>query len=166
MPGKKWTTVLSLFGVKDVSEHREIMMAIDSGLDVDLADSGGRTMLMEAVIQKDSTLLEALIERGADVNRRDNRQWTALHFAAQNNDLTTGLKLMLAGADVNASDDCGNNVLLRAVFESRKDLQLVRELIERGANPAEKNIKGISARDLAVRFGDPELCKELGNTKN
>ena len=166
MSGIKWTTILSLFGVKDVSEHREIMTAIDAGLDVNLADSGGRTMLMEAVIRKDLTLVEALVERRADVNRRDNRKWTALHFAAQNNDLTTGLKLMLAGADVNASDDYGNNVLSRAVFEARKDFQLVRELIERGADPNEKNIKGISAKDLATSIGDAELCRALGNTKD
>ena len=147
MPGKKWTTILSLFGVKNVSEYREIMEAIDSGLDVNTADSGGRTMLMEAVIRKDSELVDALITREADVNLRCKRKWTALHFAAQNNDPNIGLKLISAGADVNAAEDYGNNVIWRAVFDARRDLQLAGALLEGGANPFEKNIKGISAKD-------------------
>ncbi len=158
MSGKKWITILSLFGVKDVSENREIMDAIDSGLDINIADSGGRTMLMEAVIRKDLLLVDALIKRGADVNRRDKRKWTALHFAAQNNDPKIGLKLILSGADVNATDDYGNNVIWRAVFDARKDFQLVRALFENGANPYEKNMKGISAKDLVSTFGDVELA--------
>jgi ankyrin repeat protein len=158
MSGKKWLTILSIFDVKDVFEHREIMDSIDSGLDINIADSGGRTMLMEAVIRKDIPLVDALVKRGADVNRIDKRRWTALHFAAQNNDPTIGLKLILSGADVNATDDYGNNVVWRAVFECRKDYQLVRTLLDRGANPYEKNMKGISAKDLVNTFGDVELA--------
>lgn len=148
MSGKRWTTILSLFGVKNISEHREILKAIDSGLDINTADSGGRTMLMEAVIRKDSELVDALITRGADVNWRCKRKWTTLHFAAQNNDPKIGLKLISAGADVNATDDYGNNVIWRAVFDTRRDLQLVRALLVGGADPFEKNIKGISATDI------------------
>lgn len=160
MAGKPWTTILSIFGVVRISQHREILDAIDSeSLNVDVADTGGRTMLMEAVIRKDAILVDELIARGADVKWTDKRQWTALHFAAQNNDLNIGKKLIAAGADVNAQDDIGNNVISRAVFNSREDHSLVKELLENGADPNHKNSNGRSASDLVPLFQDDEFSR-------
>lgn len=148
-PRKKRVTILTLFGVRDVGEHEMIQSLLERGFDINTSDSGGRTMLMEAVIRKDQWLIEKLLSKGADVNVRDHRNWTALHFAAQNYDIVSTRLLLENGGEVNAQDSYGNNVLWRAVFESRGSVDLLQLLIKYGADPTAKNNSGISASDVA-----------------
>jgi ankyrin repeat protein len=143
------TTILTLFGVANITEHATILKRLREGLDINTVDSGGRTLLMEAVINRDHELVDILLARGADVNIRDHRNWTALHFAAQEYDLTSVRQLVEHDADVNAQDDFGNPPIWRAAFNSRGRGDVIQFLL---ANDADKNLKnntGISALDLA-----------------
>jgi len=154
-------TIPNLFGIREISEHETVRERLDSGVEIDTTDSGGRTLLMEAVIRGDHELMNYLIRRGAGVNISDNRGWTALHFAAQKSDTKAAKLLLEAGADVNLKEHHGNNVIWRAVFEARAGFDLVELLLSNGANIDEKNESGISAVDLAQRIGDKELVKIL-----
>lgn len=158
---KKSVTILSLFGIHSVSEHGTVLRQLENGLDINVVDSGGRSLLMEAVIRKDHELVRILIRRGADVEIRDKRCWTALHFAAQNSDEVAATLLIDAGADVNAKEYHGNNVIWRAVFDAQDGFDLLKLLLSRGALITEKNDRGISAMDLALSIGDKDLIETL-----
>jgi ankyrin repeat protein len=146
---KKSITVLHLFGIKDIDEYDAVLKRLNEGFDINTFDSGGRTLLMEAVIRKNQKLAELLIERGADVNRRDERNWTALHFAAQEYDPISTRLLLQSEADVNAQNDFGNSVISTAVFNCDGTDVVIRLLINYGADINIKNNSGISALDLA-----------------
>ena len=150
----KKSTIQSLFGILRLDETANILMRLNSGFDVNTVDSGGRTLLMQATIEKNHDLMKILIEHNADVNIRDQRQWTALHFAAQNYDFVSTKLLVENQADLNALDDYGNSVISRALFSSKHQSPLlIKLLLEKGADPSLKNTSGISALNLAQTIG-------------
>ena len=158
---KEWTTIQRLFGINHLDEHSTVSKKLNEGLDVNTVDSGGRTLLMEAVVQQEHDLIKLLIDHGADPNIRDKRQWTALHFAAQNYDLRATQMLVEAGADVNAKDDYDNNVISRAVLNSKGKGDVIRFLKSHGADFNVKNKSGISALDVASRTSNYDLLPFL-----
>lgn len=154
-------TIFALFGINHISEHGLVKERLAEGRDVNLRDSGGRTLLMQAVIEKDDILVKILIRNNADVNIRDHRGWTALHFAAEFDNRFASQILLDSGADVHARDAFGVNVIARAVFAVREGLDLIRELLDHGAVPSIKNNIGISALDLAISLSNDELINLL-----
>jgi ankyrin repeat protein len=142
-------TILTLFGILNITEHVTILKRLQQGFDVNTVDSGGRTLLMEAVIKGDHELIDILIAHGANVNVRDQRSWTALHFAAQVYDLISVGKLEAHGAEINARDDFGNTPIWRATLNSRGRGEVIQFLLEHGADENVKNQSGISAFDIA-----------------
>jgi ankyrin repeat protein len=158
---KKRLTILNIFDVSDLTNHALIHDKLRKGLGINTVDSGGRTLLMEAVVRKDHDLMKLLVDQGADPNIRDKREWTALHFAAQNCDLFATKLLVKVGADVNAKDDCGNNVILRAVMNSKGNGDVIRFLKSHGAEISEKNKSDISALDLAKNIFNYNLLPFL-----
>lgn len=142
-------SVVELFDLKSLNDHAAVEQKLRQGFEVNTTDSGGRTLLMEAVIQADHRLAELLVEKGADVNIHDNRGWTALHFAAQRFDVLSAELLIRKGADVNAQDRFGNNVIARAVADSRGRGDVIELLLKNGADATVKNQSGISALDTA-----------------
>lgn len=151
----KRVTILTLMGAQDIEEHALILSRIDQGVDINTKDSGGRTILMEAVIRDAFPLISELIRRGADTNLTDNLGWAALHFAAQRGNLRATKELVRAGANVNARDNYGNAVIWRAVFDFAKDPALIRYLLSNGADPTIRNLSEKSAMDIAETI--PEL---------
>lgn len=52
-------------------------------MDVDAADSSGRTSLIHASIDNEVDVLKYLIEKGANVDWQDGDGFSPLHFASQ-----------------------------------------------------------------------------------
>lgn len=154
-------TIISLFGLSSIHDHAGVDEKLRMGFNVDTADSGGRTLLMEATIWKNHQLIEMLLRAGADVNKRDKRDWTALHFAAQEDDLLATKLLLEAGADVNAQDDYGNNVVLRSVSAFRGKGEVIQCLIAHGADVDLKNKSGISALGSAKQTTNYNILQFL-----
>lgn len=156
-------TILNLFGIKSLGETDTIQKKLHDGFDVNTVDSGGRSILQEAVIQKNHDLIKLLLEHGADVNLQCERNWTALHFAAQNYDLVASKLLIQNGANVNAQDDYGNSVISKAVFNCRNNGgELIKLLLENGADINVRNQSGISALDLAKTISNYNVIQYLG----
>ena len=146
---KKRITILNIFGIKSLDKSDTIMEKLREEIDINTVDSGGRTLLMEAIIRKNHELAKLLIENGADVNIQDNNDWSALHFAAQEYDLISTELLVQNGANVNSQNDYGNSIISTAVFNSRGQGEVIELLINEGADVNLKNKSGISALDLA-----------------
>jgi ankyrin repeat protein len=63
-------------------DFEAIRKAFDEGLDPDLANKGGWTILMLAAMKGNSRIGELLIDKGADLNKRNTHRDTALSLAA------------------------------------------------------------------------------------
>ena len=135
----------------------------------DQIQSTGMTPLLRAAKGGDFEAVELLLKAGARVDLPVERQWRnpvggmdplmiAAGLGFQGNDtrgrirtqpqaLATVKLLLAAGADVKAKDDRGNGALLGAVFRGWNDV--VRLLIENGADPYAANNDGKTAMDAA-----------------
>jgi ankyrin repeat protein len=120
-------------------------------------DRDGRTPLHEAVFQGRSSAVERLLEDGVDPDARDNGGRTPLHFAAQEYRPQEARLLCMGGAAVDARDSFGNTPLWRATFDSRGRGEVIRVLLEHGADPDFVNNAGVSPRQLAERIGNYDV---------
>jgi ankyrin repeat protein len=125
---------------------------------LDMGDLG--TALSWAVAGNDSTMVRELLNAGARVNSQDKHGYTAL-MGAVNNRKIPNLKILLdAGADVNArAPDTGDTALLLALYPRQDATEIVRCLLEKGADPNAANNVGRSALMLAT-FGQPRTVVE------
>jgi uncharacterized protein len=107
--------------------------------------------LHSAIAQNNPALAETLLKLGVDCNAKNAHGVTPLHFTAERYSVDVARVLIKYGANVNAQDRFGNTPLSRAIFRSTgaSELELVKLLMEHGANPDIKNKGGESARDLA-----------------
>ena len=106
----------------------------------DTRDSAGRTLLMKAVRDGNTELVEDLLYSEADVQLKDNDGWTALMFAARfQDDASMVRRLLRAGADQLARNNYGLTALtLAAGFSDNPDI--VSLLLE-SRSVAEKEIR-------------------------
>jgi ankyrin repeat protein len=117
-------------------------------------DEYGRTPLHYAASDAMYEEVAALIAQGHNPNAKDDNGWTPLHFAAQSNASRCVKILLDAGADASLVDSNGNSPLLRAVFSSKGDGAVIRELRAAGADPMQKNLSGVSPISLAATIAN------------
>ena len=116
-----------------------------------------------------------LIETGANPNTANENGLTPLMYAVEKNYVDITRTLIAGGADVNAKDKVGNTALMRmgllSCFGIYPNADIVKELIENGANTKVKNIRGRKAinypkksdiRDL-IRNARPDPVKLILN---
>lgn len=137
---------------------------------------GGFTPLLFAAQQGDLESAKLLIGAGANVNDRSPAGMSALVVAAHSGHGTLAAYLLDKGADANAADG-GYAALHSAVL--RGDLELVKALVARGANPNAPLTRGTPTRRystdwalgqilvgatpfwLAARFAEPGMMQVL-----
>ena len=82
--------------------------------------------------------------------------------SAKNGDLETVKRLLSEGADVNTTDKkLGNSALFYAVI--KEDLNMVMYLLEKRADPKQKNKKGTNPITAAIYLGNKEIISCLKN---
>lgn len=126
------------------------------GADFLVLDRDGRTLLMHAVLDSEAQaeMVRWLVANGVPVGAADAReQYTALHFAARDQKRSLVEVLIEVGAKVDAQDAFGNTPLWRAVMKHRGDLDLIRLLLSKGADPDIENKSGVSPRKLSETLG-------------
>ena len=106
---------------------------------------------------------EDLIKRGADVNLVDIRKLSPLYCAAQNNLPDMAKLLITNGAIIDLQNEHGNKALWDAVFNARGNYEIVKMLLESGADANHKNPSNLSPLDFAKRIGDKKLISLLEN---
>jgi uncharacterized protein len=116
-------------------------------LGLEVTDGFGRTALINAVIDKQTSLITWLIEKGANLNHQDRNGYSALHFIAQNGEMDLARLFLEKGANPNVGDIHGNTPLWTTVFNSKNEKRIVELLLRHKVNPAIVNKHGQTAQD-------------------
>ena len=144
-------------------EPRAIEKLLHQKIDLNQAGSDGRTLLMEAVLEKRADLVALLLEAGVNPALHDHEGSTALHFAAQAH-LAPVVQLLLdKGAPVDAVDHLGDTPLFKALstFRGEAEGNAIWALLLAGADRTLKNTHGVSPEDLAKRPSNYDLGQFL-----
>ena len=130
------------------------------GMKPDVAGPQMRTPLMLAAFNGHTGIVEALIQAGADVNRRDEIGRTALMFASTGAFPETVQALIQNGAAVNINDHGERwTPLMWAAAEGHAEV--VKVLLDAGADRHVQDVDDDTARDFAVQKGHPEVAALL-----
>jgi ankyrin repeat protein len=159
-----------------------IKALLDAGVDVNQQTGYGWSALLTAAQNRYYKLGAYLIERGADVNLANKGGWTPLYVTTDNRNIEGGdypvrkpdmdhldfIKLLIdKGADVNHRvkdstetrtvftnqwlDENGATAFLRA--SQSGDVELMKLLLAKGADPKIETVLGVSALHVAAGIG-------------
>lgn len=136
--------------------------------DLEARDRSGQTPLFVASVRGYADIVELLIARGAAVDAQDKEERTPLlalaadksSAAAWNNGASEVVRLLVNhGSNVNFKDKIGRTPLLWAATNGHYDL--VKTLLETGADVSAANNRGRTALHLAVDSTDTTHIEEI-----
>lgn len=125
-------------------------------IEVDVPNARGETPLMMAALRGKVSAMQALVARGARVNRDG---WSPLHYAASAPSSDALRWLLERGAALDGRAPNGSTPLMLAARYGHEDS--VWLLVERGADPTLREVRGLSAVDLARGEGRESLAVQL-----
>ena len=123
------------------------------------AAAGPDLRLVEAMAERDSALVRALLDEGVDPNSARADGVTALIWAAHWDDGEAAEWLLRAGADVNAADDRGVTALARACENASSSMAAL--LLVAGADPNIGQESGLTPLMTAARTGNIDVVRAL-----
>ncbi|KAF2317961.1 hypothetical protein GH714_041285 [Hevea brasiliensis] len=139
-----------------------VLLLLDYGADPNCKDSDGNVPLWEAMLAGHEAVARLLIENGASIKSGDEGHFACI--AAEQNSLNLLKEIVRCGGDVTCSRKSGNTALHVAVCED--NTEIVRFLLDHGAEIDKPDIHGWTPRDLADQQGHEEIkfifqtCKE------
>ncbi len=142
------------------------------------ATPGGMTPLLYAARDGHTEIARMLIAAGAKVNLADANKIAPLLMAITNNQPDTADLLIQNGAEINASDFWGRTPLWASVemrdieysrggehnVDRERLLQLIRTLLDRGANPNARTAEVPPTRRFLLGLGDLSWVDFTGQT--
>jgi ankyrin repeat protein len=138
---------------------------IECGAEIDAVDKNGATALIwnAGNSNNDIAIQKTLLENGAEIDKANQSGLTAL-FVSYANDVqpyrTVTKFLLEQGADPNIYPANGGSMLCwAAVQNNEQDLEIVRILMEHGANPYLRSCSDCGNMDAF------DYAKKYGNTK-
>ena len=138
----------------------EVMEAfLDAGLEPDLTNARGHTLLMIAAYNEQPAMVKLLAKRGADVDQPDASGNTPLMGCAFQGFEDVAALLLDRGADVEYANGAGATALMFAAMYRQP--ALVDLLLERGADPERADERGRTAADLAEEHGHEAIAERL-----
>ncbi|MBP0583233.1 hypothetical protein J8I29_28155 [Labrys sp. LIt4] len=129
--------------------------------DVNIIDQSGCTLLQEAISYRPE-FANAFIEAGVNLNNQDKNGQTALQYSIAKGLYDISDNIIAAGCDLELIDKYGNGPLWTAVLNPKPNYELIRKLIELGADKFHKNNAGKSPYDMAIVKGFPEMLSVFG----
>ncbi|XP_050344611.1 ankyrin-3-like [Nymphalis io] len=136
-----------------------IQLLLDYGAIIDVQDFDGDTPLHDAALSKQYEALAVLLHAGADPEIKNDANYMPFHLACYKGcfDIVTNLYLFIN--DVNEVTMNGDSPLILATLGFNDEI--VKFLIERGADPDLKNNCGDIALTMALNMGHISTFKIL-----
>ena len=142
----------------------KVKMNIENGFDVNSPNEDNQSLLMLAGFNGHTELCEYLIKKGAHTEARDNDGRTALIFASTGPFPKTVELLLQNDSNPNAIDNLEHfTPLMHAAAEGQ--LEVVKILLEAGADPSLKDVDGDTAESFATQNGHNEVAGLLREQK-
>ena len=110
----------------DFARHNQVeplTLMLDAGLNVNLANEKGNTLLMLAAYNNSMDVAKLLLQRGACVDKRNDRNQTPLAGVCFKGYLDMAKLLIANGADVDAQVGMGLTPLNCAIIFRRKEIK-------------------------------------------
>ena len=133
--------------------EKDVKAAIDAGANVNASNASGR-VLHSAAHYGRKDLVQLLLDAGADPEGANQHGETALHFAVKQN-RTSVINLLLETTPqlLNARTKVGVTPLMEAA--TLVEAKLVKLLLSRGADHAERTREGKTALTMAAKVHQP-----------
>ncbi|KAL3313749.1 Ankyrin repeat domain-containing protein 17 [Cichlidogyrus casuarinus] len=123
-------------------------------------ESGLESALTMVCSQGHLELVRLLLERGADVEHRDKKSHTPLHAAVLANQKEVVCLLLDHGADIEATPERSKDTPLSMACHNGR-IEIVRELLARGANKEHRNLSDYTPLSLAASSGKVDVIECL-----
>jgi ankyrin repeat protein len=135
-------------------------LLIRAGANANVSNDFGMTPLSRACTNGSAPLVQRLLEAGANPNTRIATGETPIMTCASSGNLDAVRLLVARGADVKAKEPSENqDALMWAAAERHPNV--VRLLVDAGANPQAHTKRGFTALHFAAREGDSESVRQL-----
>ncbi len=149
-----------LLAAVEVNSLDIVQLLLNKGACPNVQNFAGGTPLMGAAERGSYDIVKLLVEKGAKLDIVSKEGCTALLFACMNQRLDVARYLIEKGASINIQNKIGNTALILAcdnrtlgssltVESTKKQEELVKLLLQAGANVQLKNQDGFDAIDLA-----------------
>ena len=146
-----------ILAIRDQSFKVADLLLANKAIDVNLTNQNGENPLMMAAIEGQLSLVETLVLKNkAEVNKSG---WTPLHYACTTGKLNVAEFLVSKGAKVNALSQSETTPLMMAVGSGND--QLIKFLLDNGADLRMRNHEGYSAIDVATLFSKADIREGL-----
>jgi ankyrin repeat protein len=146
-----------ILAIKDRSANVIDLLLNDPSIDVDLSNKNGETPLMMASIDGNLPVVKTLVLQNKALI--DHISWTPLHYACAKGHFEVAQFLITNGAIVD-SISLGNTTPLMMAVQSGNE-QLVKLLLDKGADLQIRNSQGLSAIDIADIYGKAWISEGL-----
>ena len=145
--------------IRDKSNDVIAFLLTNPRTDVDISNKFGETPLMIASIEGNLPVAKALVQgRKAKI---DHIGWTPLHYACAKGQLELAQYLLANGAIVDSMSPGNTTPLMMAVQSGNE--QLIKLLLDKGADLQLRNTNGLSAIDIAVIYEKPWIAEGLSS---
>lgn len=137
-----------------------VRVLLENGFDANKPTVSGSTYLHDAALKNQKKIADLLLRCGAHPDVLNRMGGTPLHDAALGGSADVINLLLDRGANINAVDrESGATPLMLAASLGRASA--VAALLKRGADPALKDLRGLTALDRAKKAEDPEIIRLL-----
>ena len=146
-------TPMLILAIRDKSFKVTDLLLSNPATDVNLTNKSGENALMLASFDGELALVKSLVlQKKAAVNKLG---WSPIHYAATNGHLEIAQFLMTNGAQVNALSPSETTPLMMSIGSGND--QLIKYLLDNGADLRMRNHEGYTAIDVAQLFGKDDI---------
>jgi len=143
--------------IKNKSNDVISFLLTNQATDVDISNNFGETPLMIASIDGNLPLVKTLVQ--SNKAKIDHIGWTPLHYASSRGHLEVVQYLLANGAIVDSMSPGNTTPLMMAVQSGNE--QLVKLLLDKGADIKVRNGNGLTAIDIAVIYDKTWIAEGL-----